>query len=443
MTEIFDALASDPNSSADAPVASAGARKRALIGAASGTFVEFYDFAIYGFTVAVIAPLFFPEQSAAAAILLAFVVYGVGFVARPLGGLCFGALGDRIGRKRTLTIVLALVGGSTAAIGLLPIYASIGILAPALLCLCRLLQGFSAGGEVSGATSFLLEHAPPRRRGLYITLIAAMAGLPATFAILVVLGLNSWLGEDGFEQWGWRMPFLLALPLSAVALYVRNRTEESEAFQVAKESGSLERNPLLSTVRNHKKEMLYVFAFCALASLSFYFIVGYFTTYLQTVAGLSRNGSLAASCVATSLLTLLLPCCGLLSDRWGRRPVLIGGSAMLAIVAVPGLLLANQGSVTMAIVGVSLIVVAQCLFQSGQFPFFVEIFPTSTRYSGSAVAYNLAYAAFGGTAPIISTSLVSASGLSMAPGIYLSIVALLVLLVAVRAPETRDLAVSR
>ncbi|MGV9823823.1 MFS transporter [Nocardia xishanensis] len=443
MKETFDAVASAPISSAEPLVPASGPVRRALFGAAAGTFVEFYDFAVYGFTVSAIAPLFFPKHSATAAILLAFVIYGVGFVARPLGGIFFGTLGDRVGRKRTLTVVLTLVGGSTTVIGLLPTWATIGVLAPVLLCICRLVQGFSAGGEASGAMSFVLEHATPGRRGFYLTFVAAMAGLPSVFAIVITLGLNSWLGEEAFGQWGWRIPFLIALPMSMVALYIRNRTEESDSFRAVKEAGAVERNPLLSSIRHHWKEMLYVFAFCALASLGFYLIIGYFPTYLQTVAGLSRNSSLAVSCIATSLFTFVLPCCGLLSDRWGRRTVLIMGSALMTVVAVPGLLLVNQGSIAVAIAGMSLIVVAQALIQAGQFPFCVEIFPTATRYSGSAAAYNLGYAAFGGTAPIVSTFLVSTSGMSVAPGIYLAVISLLVLFVAFGAPESRDLEVSR
>lgn len=414
-------------------------RRKAIFGSAAGTFVEFYDFAIYGFSVAVIAPLFFPEQSAAAAILLAFVVYGVGFVARPLGGFFFGALGDRIGRKRTLTIVLTLVGLSTAAIGLLPTYATIGVLAPLLLAVARLLQGFSAGGEASGAAVFVFEHAPKKDRGFYVALVGAMSGLSAIAAMLVILILSTSLSAESYESWGWRVPFLLALPLSLIALYIRNKTEESEEFTKLKDAGLTKRNPLLASIREQWKPMLIGFAFSSLAALGFYLMVGYFTTYLQLVVGFSRNESLIVNALALVIFTVSLPLFGRLGDKIGRRKVLLIGAGLFVLLSVPGLLLAGIGSLVPAIIGVSLIALTQALFQSGQFTYMVEIFPTATRYSASAISYNVAYVVFGGTAPILGTFFVEATGSAISPAIYLTVVAAIVFVVAWRAKDSKEM----
>ncbi|TCP54238.1 MHS family proline/betaine transporter-like MFS transporter [Tamaricihabitans halophyticus] len=410
----------------------AKARRRVLTAGGVGTFVEFYDFAIYGYCAPVIAAQFFPGTNQVAALLSTFAVYGIAFVIRPLGGVLFGALGDRIGRRGVLSAVLLLIGIATATIGLLPTYHQIGLFAPLLLVLCRLLQGLSAGGEAIGATSFVYEHAPAGRRGMWVTIVIAMSALPSVVAALFVFGLTSGLSEDAFNSWGWRIPFLVALPMSLIGLYIRMRTEESPEFEQVRTEKQITTTPVRDSFRQHLGSMVFVFCFAALSALGFYFLIGYLATYLDVVAGLSREHALLSNSVALLVFTFLLPVCGRISDSVGRKRMLLAGAAMVAICGVPAFLLIGAGGLLPAILGQVLLAAALCVFGGGSYPSFVEMFPTATRFTGAAISYNIGYAALGGTAPFVGTYLVSVSGNDLAPSFYLAVVAAAVFLVALR-----------
>ncbi|BBG01880.1 MULTISPECIES: MFS transporter [Pseudonocardia] len=411
--------------------------RRPLSGAAVGTLVEFYDFAVYALVVPIIAVAFFPPGDAGAAVLASLAVYGVAFVARPLGGIVFGRLGDRLGRRRVLTLVLTLIGLSTALIGLLPTYGQIGLLAPVLLVVLRLLQGLSAGGEVTSATSFALEHAPPGRRSSWITIVIAMSAVASVIGLLVVLGVAALLTEEQFTTWGWRIPFLIALPLSLIGLWIRLRTEESPEFERAREARDLSRTPLRDALQQHGTAVWYAVALSATSALSFYYLVGYFPTFLQLTAGLSRIQALTANGAALVVFVVALCAAGVAGDRVGRRPMIRWGSVLLAVVAVPAFLLASSGSVAGALAGQVLLAAALGVFGGGSYTALLEVFPTRTRLSGAALGYNIGYAVLGGTAPLLAATLVTVTGFVAAPGMYLAVVALLALVGVWGIPETR------
>ncbi|MCF3138482.1 MFS transporter [Paenarthrobacter sp. AR 02] len=414
-------------------------QRRVLAGGSVGQFIEFYDFTLYGLTAVVFSQLFFPGSNPLTAMLATFATFGVAFVVRPLGGLYFGALGDRIGRRRVLTITLIAIGGATALMGLLPTYAQIGAWAPTLLVLCRLIQGFSAGGESVGAPSFVFEHAPVNKRGFWLNITIAATALPSVVAGSMILILSQSMPNSAFMDWGWRLPFLLALPLALFGVWIRSRTEESEAFKKAQSGQTKEFSPIREAFRENKLRMLQVIFVMGLTAMGFYFLSAYFVSYVQTTGKLSREQSLMVNAAALALYAILLPIGGRLGDRFGRKPMLIAGSASLALLSIPSFMLVTSGSLPLALLGQSIFVVALCVYGGGCYTFFVEIFTTNTRFTSAAVSYNGAYAIFGGTAPLIGTALVGATGVPHAPGLYMAAAAgvVLLLILFTKVPETR------
>ncbi|MBL3687904.1 MFS transporter [Leucobacter zeae] len=420
-------------------------QRRVLAGGSVGQFIEFYDFALYGISAVTLSALFFPSDNALAGLLALFATYGVAFFIRPLGGLFFGALGDRIGRRNVLVITLLTIGVATSAIGLLPGYDTIGPLAPILLVVLRLLQGLSAGGESAGAPSFVFEHAPIHRRGLFINVTLAATALPSVIAAFFVLFLSSTMTDAAFHDWGWRVPFLIALPLALVGLWIRAKTEESPAFkemvreQERAESEAVRATPVRDAFRTNWLKMIQVVFVMGLTAMGFYFLSGYFISYVETAGNLSRDQSLLLNGAAMLAYTVLLPVAGAIGDRVGRRPMLIIGAIAIAVLAIPAFLLVTSGDVLLALCGQMIFVAAICCYGGGCYTFFIEVFDTKSRFTSAAFSYNLGYALLGGTAPFIGTALVNATGVPFSPAFYVIGVALLTLvaMAVTRVPETR------
>jgi MFS transporter, MHS family, proline/betaine transporter len=435
-----EATATTSAPTAHAPLKTNGLQKRVLAGGSVGQFIEFYDFTLYGINAVILAQLFFPSANPVSGLLATFATFGVAFFVRPLGGLFFGMMGDKIGRRKVLALTLMTIGGATALIGVLPTYAQIGALAPALLVLCRLMQGFSAGGESVGAPTFVFEHAPINRRGFWLNITLAATALPSVFAGTLVLILSQSMSNEAFSSWGWRVPFLLALPLALFGLWIRSKTEESAAFKevVAKNEGK-EFSPIRETFRENKLRMLQVIFVMGLTAMGFYFLSGYFVSYVQTTGNLSRAESLGVNAAAMLLYAVLLPIGGIIGDRVGRKPMLIVGSAALAVLVIPCFMLVTSGSLPLALLGQMMFVVPLCIYGGGCYTFFVEIFTTKTRFTSAALSYNVAYAAFGGTAPLIGTALVGVTGVRFSPAFYMAGAAVIVflLLTLTKVPETR------
>ncbi|TFD07031.1 MULTISPECIES: MFS transporter [unclassified Cryobacterium] len=416
-----------------------GLQKRVLLGGSIGQFIEFYDFTLYGLTAVIFSQLFFPSTDPILALLATFATFGVAFVVRPLGGLFFGSLGDKIGRRKVLAITLLAIGTATACMGLLPTFHQIGFWAPALLLLLRLVQGFSAGGESVGAPSFVFEHAPIGRRGLWLNITIAATALPSVFAGTMILILSQSMSDDSFTAWGWRLPFLIALPLALFGVWIRSKTSESKSFTDAQATKTKEFSPVKETFRENKLRMVQVIFVMGLTAMGFYFLSAYFVAYVQTTGNLSREQSLLANAAALALYAVLLPIGGHIGDKVGRKPMLIAGSAAIAVLAIPSFMLVTSGSLPLALLGQMLFVIPLCIYGGGCYTFFVEIFTTRTRFTSAAVSYNLGYAIFGGTAPLVGTALVASSGVSFAPGFYMAGAAAIVLLLVTltKVPETR------
>lgn len=400
--------------------------RKPLVAASVGQFVEWYDFSIYGLSAVALGALFFPSAEPGVALLSAFAVFAAGFLARPLGAFVFGAMGDRIGRQKVLVITLVLIGAATTTMGLLPTYDEIGVVATGLLVFLRLLQGFSAGGESSGSLSFVFEHAPEGKKATWTAVVASMAAWPTAAALVLVTSLSTGLGDDAYMEWGWRVPFLIALPLTLVSLYVRTQTEETPDFKRLKASGTRTQRPLRTVFRESWRGMVQVFFMIALMSISYYLMVAYYVNYLQAVLGFTRSEALASNLIAVTVLATGYIVCGRIADRVGKRVMLRLGAGLLIVAPVPSLLLLASDDFLLAIVGQLIMAVATAIYGGGLYAWMVERFPASTRFSGVSVSYNLAYSLIGGTTPLLATFMSQSLGTGVAPAFYLVIFALVV-----------------
>jgi len=416
-------------------VAAPGLR-RAVIGAAIGNCVEWFDFAVYGYLAQTLGTVFFPSGDPTVSLLASFAVFAAAFFVRPLGGLVFGPLGDRVGRQRTLATVIILMSLSTLAIGLLPGYSSIGVLAPALLVGARLLQGFSVGGEFGGAATFLAEYAPEGRRGLYTSWaqVTALAGLALGAAL--VLALRSGLSDAAMLAWGWRIPFLLAGPLGLVGLYLRLRLEETPAFRALRGAGGVTHAPIREMVARNARSLLQTVGLAIFPNAGFYIVLTYLQTHLTREVGLSPTGA-SLSTLLTLLVTMaLIPPLGALSDRVGRRPLLAASCLGYALLTYPAFLLMARGGAVGAVLTHAALGVLLAVFLSAVLATVTELFPTRVRYSGFALGHNLAVALAGGLAPFVATYLISTTGSSSAPAYYLIGAAVITLITLTTVHET-------
>jgi MHS family proline/betaine transporter-like MFS transporter len=433
-----------------APESARASLRRVISSSAIGQFVEWYDFVIYAYSATIIARLFFPSEDPVAGVLSTFAVYAVGFLMRPLGGIVFGLLGDRIGRRRLLVIVIVMMGLGTMGIGLLPTYERIGLLAPILLVLCRLVQGFSAAGETVASNAFVAEHAPQRRRGLYVSFTYSFSTVPSVVAALFVLALTSVLGQQAYDAWAWRIPFLVGGPIALVGLYIRRKVDESPVFEAARAAQEArERTAAHDVVPSDAGEarpapgktstrpaIVQTVALAALSSLGFYTLSGYMVTYLTTSSPLSNADALLTNGIALFVSFLCFWLGGALSDRFGRRPVLLSVIVAIVVLYMPSFWLAGLGTFAAALAGQLVIAVVLGIFWGVFGITIAELFPTRNRVSGAMISYNLAYTVFGGTAPLLATWLIARTGLNVVPGIYTMVVAVVVLLMVLRIPET-------
>jgi len=412
--------------------------RRVLLASAVGSALEWYDYFIYGTASALVfGELFFPKLDPAMGTLAALVTFGVGFVARPFGGLVFGHFGDRLGRKPVLVITLLLVGGGTFLIGLLPTYASAGVWAPILLVALRLVQGFGAGAEYGGAVLLAVEHAPPGKRGFFGSWppIGVTVG---NLAASAVFALFSALPRDQFLLWGWRAPFLLSIVVIAAGMYIRMRVSETPVFSAALAEKKPLRAPVAHAIQRHPKEFLVVLG-ARLAENGLGYLFPVFTlNYLTKQLGMPKSTVLTGLTVAYLVSLFTIPAFSLLSDRIGRRPVYMGAAIFSALLAFPFFwLVMTQNAV---LVGVALIL-ALAVGVAGMFgpqaAYFAELFSTRSRYSGFAFARELGSVLAGGPAPAVSALLVIwAGGAPWGVAVYIMLLSVLTAVAIYFGPET-------
>jgi MHS family proline/betaine transporter-like MFS transporter len=411
--------------------------RRAIVAAGIGNYVEWFDFALYGYLATIISKEFFPNEDPTAAMLSTFAVFGVAFLVRPVGAVFFGRLGDRMGRKTTLSTVVILMSIGSAAIGILPTYSQVGILAPMLLLLCRLVQGFSAGGEYTGASAFVFEYSPEKRRGLFASSLSMTTYLGLLSGSGLTAVLTTLLGDTAMQDFGWRLPFLLSLPMGLIGLYLRLRVEETPVFKQLKLTQEVEHSPLREVFRTQRGKVGLLFVAAAINATTFYVLGTYWTTFLTKEAGVPHSIALWSSAGAYALLICLVPLFGIISDRIGRKPMWLFSTAGLVVVSLPAFALSGQGGFLPAFLGQALFVLVAGWMSPGITLLNAELFPARLRYSASGIGYNLGYAVFGGTAPFVATFLVAQTGSLQAPPIYIMCLALVAFIIlAVKLPET-------
>lgn len=394
-------------------------RVRTVFAGSIGNALEWYDFALFGYFAPVLGSLFFPAESKLASLLQVFGTFALGFVMRPIGGMIFGHIGDRMGRKTALQYSAILMAVPTTLIGLLPTYEQIGIWATVLLTLSRVLQGLSVGGEMIGSISFLGEEAPAGRRG-FIASWSGVTGCSGSLAGSGVAALvHGLLTPEELTSWGWRIPFLFGIGVGAVGFWLRSGILESPSFQAAQAGGELVRTPLVEAFRNHFRSIVATFFLAIPFTIGFYLPFVWLSTWLTQVRQPPVAHALAANTIALATVIVLLPLSGALSDRIGRRRVYIMGTAGTVLLTYPIFVLMEHGTFTAVLCGQ--IAFAICLgLTGGSLPaFLVEMFPTRTRFSGIAIGYNMNVALLGGTTPLAATGIIALTHEPLSPAFYL------------------------
>lgn len=400
--------------------------RRAVKAAALGNAMEWFDFGIYSYLAVTLGDVFFPSGDDTVRLLSSLATFAVAFLVRPLGGLFFGPLGDRVGRKRVLALTMVLMAVGTCAIGLIPSYASIGFWSPVLLICFRMLQGFSTGGEYGGASTFIAEYAPDKRRGFFGSFLefGTLAGYIGAAGLVTLMSTT--LGSETMTEWGWRVPFLVAGPLGLVGLYLRLRLEDTPAFQkLEEESAGPAGEPLNGETTELKQifvtqwsRLLLCVVLAGAYGITDYLLLSYMPTYLTDELGYDDAHGLVILIATMALLMVLITFVGRLNDRVGRKPLLMAGMGGFLLLPVPAFLLLKQGGIVavsggMLMLGLPLV----CLLgtMSAALP---ALFPTPVRYGSLSIGYNLSTSLFGGTTPLAVTGLIHATGSDMAPAFY-------------------------
>jgi metabolite-proton symporter len=421
---------------------------KVVIASLIGTTIEWYDFFLYGSAAALVFnKLFFPTADPLNGTLLAFTTYAIGFLARPLGGLVFGHFGDKIGRKKLLVLSLVLMGGATFAMGLLPTYAAIGVAAPLLLTLLRLVQGFALGGEWGGAVLIVSEHGSAERRGFWASWPQAgvpMGNLLATAVLAVLAAVQS---DEAFLSWGWRVPFLLSGVLVLIGLWIRLSVSESPIFLEAQkkvEAGKVkEKPPIVAVVRDHWREVLIAMGARMAENVSYYVITAFILVYITSELGMPRSAGLNAVLIASFVHLVTIPMWGALSDRIGRRTTYLIGAVGIGLWMFVFFALLDTKSFFPMTLAVTVGLFLHGAMYGPQAAFFSELFGTKVRYSGASIGYQLASIGAGAVAPLIATALLATYDSSFPIVLYVLGMCVLTVIAVVVAKETKGSSLDR
>ncbi|MBY0123371.1 MFS transporter [Bacillus sp. S/N-304-OC-R1] len=412
--------------------------KKVLIASLIGSSIEWFDYFLYGTVAALVFnEMFFHSADPTVGLMLAYASFALAFFIRPIGGVIFSHIGDRIGRKKTLVLTLSLMGGATVLMGFLPTYDSIGVMAPVLLIILRLIQGIGLGGEWGGALLLAVEYAPKEKRGFF----GSIPQMGVTIGMLLgtlALSIMTLLPENAFLTWGWRVPFILSALLVIFGLWIRKGIDETPSFKKAQEKGEIAKVPFVETMRTHWKEVLIAIGAKVVETAPFYIFGTFIVSYATTQLGFSRTVTLNAVTIATIVTTLLIPVMGNLSDKIGRKKLYVGGTVCMMIYAFPYFWLLHQESALLLIVATVLglgIIWAPITAVLGTM--FSEIFKSNVRYTGISLGYQIGAAVAGGTAPLVATALLKAYNNSYVPVALYIILTALISLIAISAVRDR------
>ena len=407
--------------------------RKATAASAMGNMTEWFDYGVYAVAVTYITAHFFPTEGGT---VMALATFALSFLVRPLGGLVWGPLGDKLGRKKILALTILMMSGATFLIGVLPTYQSIGVIAPILLVLLRMVQGFSTGGEYGGAATFMAEYAPDRKRGFFGSFLefGTLGGFALGTAAMLALQLG--LGEEAMMAYGWRIPFFLALPMGLIGLYLRSKLEDTPVFQELEEAGETQGGgSLKELVLTYWRPILTMGGLVIALNVVNYTLLSYMPTYLETQLGLSSSASLATILIGEVAMMAVIPFAGSLSDKIGRKPMWYTSVIGLFVLALPMFWLMGQsfGLAILAFAVLGLLYIPQLATITATFP---AMFPSHVRFAGFAVTYNVATALFGGTAAMINEAVINTTGFLLFPAVYMMAACVIGVIAIKLMPET-------
>ncbi|MFF3512868.1 MFS transporter [Streptomyces sp. NPDC002573] len=395
--------------------------RRAVKAAALGNAMEWFDFGVYSYIAVTLGKVFFPSGNATAQLLSTFGAFAAAFLVRPLGGMVFGPLGDRIGRQKVLALTMIMMAVGTFAIGLIPSYSVIGVGAPILLLAARLVQGFSTGGEYAGASTFIAEYAPDKKRGFFGSWLefGTLAGYIGGAGLVTLM--TALLSSADLVAWGWRIPFLIAGPMGIIGLYLRMRLEETPAFaaEVAKAEADRPKVPLREMVTGQWKALLLCMGLVLVFNVTDYMLLSYMPSYLTSELKYDETHGLLVVLGVMALMMVVQPFAGALTDRVGRRPVIAAGCAGFLALSIPAVLLIRQGSLLAVALGMGALGLLLVCFTAAMPAALPALFPTRVRYGSLSIGFNVSVSLFGGTTPLVVTALIGATGNMMMPAYYM------------------------
>lgn len=401
-----------------------------------GTVVEWFDFSIYVYLAPIISLLFFPHENPYVSLMLGYLVFAIGYLARPIGGFLFGHYGDKSGRRKTLAMSIFVMSLATIAMGLLPTYQKAGIAAPILLIVLRMVQGIAAAGETVGSFTFAFETAPPRHRGLIASSVWMMLALGILLASFVVAILTSRLTHDQLFAWGWRLPFFFAIVSLIVSLFITKETKESVYFSAMIQRGEWRRVPFFELMKNFKADFFKVIILCIPPAVNYYVFFVFLPTFSTHYFKNSFSSTLLVNTLTMTFLFVLTPLFAFISDRVGRKPMLISALAAVILLSVTLFKLVSTGSLTGLFIAQTIYAVIHSLYCGAVIATCLESVPTRVRYTTLALGYNFSFAIFGGTAPLIATYLMHLNKNLVAPAFYMVILSVLTLIVVLNIRET-------
>ncbi|MFF4709798.1 glycine betaine/L-proline transporter ProP [Streptomyces eurythermus] len=394
--------------------------RRAVKAAALGNAMEWFDFGVYSYIAVTLGKVFFPSGNPTAQLLSTFGAFAAAFLVRPLGGMVFGPLGDRIGRQKVLALTMIMMAAGTFAIGLIPSYSVIGVGAPILLLAARLVQGFSTGGEYAGASTFIAEYAPDKKRGFFGSWLefGTLAGYIGGAGLVTLM--TALLSSEDLLSWGWRIPFLIAGPMGIIGLYLRMRLEETPAFAAQLEKAEARpKVPLRDMVAGQWKALLICMGLVLVFNVTDYMLLSYMPSYLTSELKYDETHGLLVVLGVMALMMIVQPFAGALTDRIGRRPVIAAGCAGFLLLSVPALLLIRQGSLLAVGLGMAALGLLLVCFTAAMPAALPALFPTRVRYGSLSIGFNVSVSLFGGTTPLVVTALIGATGNMMMPAYYM------------------------
>ena len=410
--------------------------RKVIISGMIGNALEWYDYALYAQFASIISQHFFPKQDPTASLIATFGVFAVGFIVRPLGAILFGIIGDKYGRRTALSLAIFLMSVPTACIGLLPSYEQIGVVAPILLTIIRCLQGLSLGGEFSGCIAYVVEHAPAARRGLAGSTSFVSMCIGILMGSLTAIFMSSILSESDLRSWGWRIPFIAGLGIGAIGLYIRMHLSESPIYQKAKDEGEISAAPLTEVIVGYSKPLFVAMGIYMNVTVPFYLVTIFVNNFMQSSLKYQISEAVFINCMSLLTLIVVMPLSAHISDKIGRKPILLVGIILNFLLAYPIFMMLNSGGFILPLTSQILFAATTGIYMGPMPTTLVELFPTRVRFTGVAVSYNMIAGLFGGTAPMFSFWLINATKSNLSISYYVMAAALVSLFTVVFYKET-------